>query len=92
MYERGDKWSLEEGMNRSGMTWDNLWLRQLSVGGAIGELEVEAYVLGVLEPDAYQHDLIAQAINEYFLDNGGDHPVGYWSRIANKDEQSRPAD
>lgn len=92
MSERGAKWSLEEGMNRSGMTWDNLWLRQLSVGGAIGELEVEAYVLGVLEPDAYQHDLIAQAINEYFLENGQDHPVAYWSRIANKDEQPRRAD
>lgn len=92
MPELGPKWSLEEGMYRSGMTWDNLWLRQLSVGGAIGELEIEAYVLGVLEPDSYQHDLIAQAINEHFLDIGEDHPVAYWSRIASRDDQTRRTD
>lgn len=82
MFEHGTQWTLEEGMNHSGMTWDNLWLRQLSVGGAIGELEVEAYVLGLLEPDPYSHDVIAQAINEHFLDAGQDHPVAYWSRLS----------
>lgn len=82
------QWTLEEGMSRSGMTWDSLWLRQLSVGGAFGELEVEAYVLGLLEPDAYQHDVIAQAINEYFLDVGQDHPVAYWSQLRSTDQQA----
>lgn len=43
----------------------------------IGELELEAYVLGLLVPDDFQHNLIAQALNEYFIDVGQDHPVGY---------------
>lgn len=72
--------TLEEGMSRSGMSWDRLWLRQVSVGGAIGDLEVEAYVLGLMKPTAFLHDLIAQAINEHFIDGGGDHPVAYWSK------------
>ena len=36
-------------------------LRQLSVGGDAGRLEVEAYVLGLLAADTFQHDLLAQA-------------------------------
>lgn len=69
--------SLFEGMCRSGMTYQELWLRQVSVGGIAGDLEVEAYVLGLLTPDRHQHDVLAQAINEYFLERGEDHPVSY---------------
>jgi hypothetical protein len=69
--------SLQDGMRLSGMSFPELWLRQISVSGTIGELELEAYVLGLLIPDDYQHNLIAQAINEYFLELGQDHPVGY---------------
>jgi hypothetical protein len=69
--------SLEAGMRLSGMSYSELWLRHVSVSGNIGELELEAYVLGLLKPDNYQHNLIAQAINEYFLDLGQEHPVGY---------------
>jgi hypothetical protein len=69
--------SLQDGMRLSGMTFPELWLRQISVSGTIGELELEAYVLGLLVPDNYQHNLIAQAINEYFIELGQDHPVAY---------------
>jgi hypothetical protein len=69
--------SLQDGMRLSGMSFWELWLRQIAVSGTIGELELEAYVLGLLVPDNYQHNLIAQAINEYFIELGQDHPVGY---------------
>jgi hypothetical protein len=69
--------SLEAGMRLSGMSYPELWLRHISVSGTIGLLELEAYVLGLLAPDNYQHNLIAQAMNEYFLELGEDHPVGY---------------
>ncbi|HEX8096245.1 hypothetical protein [Jatrophihabitans sp.] len=69
--------SLQDGMRLSGMSFPELWLRQIAVSGTIGELELEAYVLGLLVPDNYQHNLIAQAINEYFIELGQDHPVGY---------------
>jgi hypothetical protein len=70
--------SLEDGMVRSGMAYQDLWLRQVGLGGEAGRLEVEAYVLGLLEVDPYQHDLLAQSLNEHFLEIGEDHPVGYW--------------
>ncbi len=73
----GPGMSLQEGMRLSGMTYPELWLRHIAVSGTTGELEIEAYVLGLLVADDYQHNLIAQAINEYFIDRGGNHPVGY---------------
>lgn len=70
--------SLRAGVEQAGLTFEDLWLRQLALGGDAGCLEVEAYVLGLLRPDPHQHDVIAQAINESFLERGGDHPVAYW--------------
>jgi hypothetical protein len=69
--------SLQDGMRLSGMSYQELWLRHIAVSGTTGELELEAYVLGLLVPDDFQHNLIAQALNEYFIEQGQDHPVGY---------------
>ena len=73
--------SLQEGMRLSGMSYRELWLRHVSVSGTIGEFELEAYVLELLVPDDHQHNLIAQALNEYFLDHGQDLPVGYRDQV-----------
>lgn len=70
--------SLQDGMDLSGMSVNELWLRQVSVGGTAGSLETEAYVFGLLTADPYQHDVLAQALNEHFLDLGQAYPVGYW--------------
>jgi hypothetical protein len=51
-----------------------LWIRYYAVGGDAAELEVEAYALDLLVPDDYQHNLIAQALNEHFLDRHEDIP------------------
>jgi hypothetical protein len=69
--------NLFDGAAASGMALDEVWLRQISVGGAAAQIEVEAYLLGLLNPSRYQHDVLAQAINEHFIALGGDHPVAY---------------
>jgi hypothetical protein len=69
--------SLFDGLQLSGMSPHELWLRYYAVGGDATELEVEACTLGLLTPDPYEHNLIAQALNEHFIDRGEDHPVGY---------------
>jgi hypothetical protein len=68
---------LETGLIRSGLTYQELWWRQVAVGGDASPLELEAYLLGLLTLDPHQHDLIAQALNEHFLDLGQDHPMPY---------------
>jgi hypothetical protein len=52
----------------------------VAVGGDASPLELEAYLLGLLAIDPHQHDVIAQALNEHFLDCGQDHPVPYSER------------
>ena len=69
--------SLTEGLHRSGLSHLDLWLRYIAIGGEASPMELEAYVNGLLHPDPHQHDMIAQALNERFLELGGDHPVGY---------------
>ncbi|MEV0074490.1 MULTISPECIES: hypothetical protein [unclassified Amycolatopsis] len=68
---------LYEGYRLSELSAFELWAEYLAVGGGADQLEVEAYVLGILCPDRLQHNLIAQALNEVFVDRGLDHPVGY---------------
>lgn len=73
---------LAEGMALSRLTFEDLWLLQVAIGGTAGQVEVEAYVLGVLDPDEHSHDVIAQAMNEHFLDAGQAYSVSYWSATA----------
>ena len=81
MTVEGPALTLQGGLAASGMSFQELWLRQLEVGGDAGRLEVEAYVLGLLELDRHQHDLLAQALNEHFIECGQDHPVRYWDEL-----------
>ncbi len=64
-------------MSSSDMTYEELWIRQVALGGDASPLELEAYVLGLLRSSAYVHDVIAQALNERSMERGGDHPVDY---------------
>jgi len=41
------------------------------------EVELDAIVHGALAPSAHDHDLIAHALNERFVELGGNHPVSY---------------
>jgi hypothetical protein len=73
----GANWDLLEGLQRAGITWDELWVRYVGLGGDAAQMEVEGYVLNVLAADDYQHNLIAHALNEYFLEHNQNHPVRY---------------
>jgi hypothetical protein len=61
----------------AGLSHGELWLRYFELGGMSTGLELEAFLYGVLLPSAHDHDVIAQAINERFVELGGDHPVAY---------------
>ncbi len=52
MKEQDRKLSLFDGFHLSGLTPAELWLSCYSVSGNASELEVEAYTLGLLRPDA----------------------------------------
>ncbi len=67
---------LEAARVQAGMTHDELWVAYFALGGAAEPGLVRAYLAGSpMGPMDY--DVLAQAINEKFVDGGGNHPVPY---------------
>jgi hypothetical protein len=55
---------LRSALQAAGISVGDLWLHYFSLGGAVGEYEVEAYLQGLLALPALQRDLLAMAANE----------------------------
>jgi hypothetical protein len=55
----------------------DLWLRYFELGGMSNAMELEAFLYGALRPSAHEREVIAQALNERFVELGGNHPVPY---------------
>lgn len=64
-------------MDLAGLDYHTLWLRYLALGGNGTVDEVRRHVTDASDEHAAEHNLIAQAINEVFLDRGENHPVAY---------------
>jgi hypothetical protein len=61
----------------AGLSHGELWLRYFELGGMSTAFDLEAFLYGVLAPSDHDHDLIAHALNERFVELGGNHPVAY---------------
>ena len=70
---------LEQGRIASGLTHGELFLRYFELGGMSSALQVEAFLYDALQPSAFDHDVVAHALNERFVELGGNHPVPYRS-------------
>ena len=69
--------SLATGLAMTDLTLGDLWLRYFALGGSRPRRALEAYVHDDASWSAHEHDVAAQALNEYFMDQGLDHPVAY---------------
>ncbi|MDA8071175.1 MAG: hypothetical protein M0Z82_06110 [Actinomycetota bacterium] len=61
----------------AGLSHSELWLRYFELGGMSSTVELQAILYGALLPTAHDHDVIAHALNERFVELGGNHPVPY---------------
>jgi hypothetical protein len=61
----------------AGLSHDELWMRYFELGGMSTALQVDAFLYGALVPTVHDHDLLAHALNERFVELGGNHPVPY---------------
>jgi hypothetical protein len=68
---------LERARTDAGLSHSALWLRYFELGGMSTALELEAVLYGALQPTTHDHDVIAHALNERFVELGGNHPVPY---------------
>lgn len=49
---------------RAELTVEELWLRYLALGGSGDAFELDGYLQGLMPLDAFQQDIVAQALNE----------------------------
>jgi hypothetical protein len=61
----------------AGLSHGDLWLRYFELGGMSNAMELEAILYGALEPSPHDREVIAHALNERFVELGGNHPVPY---------------
>ncbi len=72
-----DEPTLDQARRDAELSIADLWLRYLSIGGNSEPIELDAYLNGALELMTHEYNLIAHAINEHHVEQGGNHPVPY---------------
>lgn len=68
---------LDQARHDAGLSHGELWLRYFELGGMSTALEVEAFLYGALLPSDHDYDVVAHALNERFVELGGNHSVAY---------------
>ena len=68
---------LDQYRRGAGLSHSDLWLRYFELGGMSNALELEAILFGALQPSPHDREVIAQALNERFVELGGNHPAPY---------------
>jgi hypothetical protein len=69
--------TLLEGLELSGLSWHDLWLLYVGLGGVATLDRLADEVLGVVAVDPMKHNYIAHALNECLFGRGHEHPVAY---------------
>jgi hypothetical protein len=73
--------ALASGLAFSDLSLPELWGRYLQLSGTQTLPELRTYLDGRSQWSFAEHDIAAQALNEYFTDRGLDHPVAYAEEI-----------
>ena len=66
---------------QAGMAAADVWLAYFALGGNETFQGVRAILEGSHVPSQPDYDLLAQALNERFMDRGANHPVPYRDEI-----------
>ena len=69
--------TLADGMQKAGLTYPELWERYIAIGGAGAVDDLRDHVENSSCSDDHEHNVIAQALNDVFVERGQNHPVAY---------------
>lgn len=76
-YESEQRRGLQEALQAADISTGELWMRYFSIGGSVGEYEVDAYLQELMSLPRLERDLLAMAANELAPD--GDSPRAPYS-------------
>ncbi|MBB5958615.1 hypothetical protein FHS29_005223 [Saccharothrix tamanrassetensis] len=82
--------SLALALRRAELTVEELWLRQFSLGGDSGLIEIDAYLHGIGELDPLQRDVLAQTVNERLDEVTWAHRASYSRPVRDSRPLGRP--
>jgi hypothetical protein len=71
------KITLADGQRQLALSDTELWTRYLAVGGSGDIQHLRIHVRATDCPDRNEHKIIAQSLNDAFVERGHDHPVAY---------------
>ena len=72
---------IEAARIQAGMSVTELWLAYFALGGVASVGAMRSYLHGIGSVPM-EYDVLAQALNESFVDRGGNHPVPYHEDLA----------
>jgi hypothetical protein len=74
--------ALQRGLVLTGWTVVELWTAAIGIGGWLSLREVAAITAGDRAATRSEHDTLAAALNDHFIDQGQNHPVKSWDDLA----------
>jgi hypothetical protein len=81
---------LERGRDMAGLSVDALWCDYMGLGGDASAAELGEMLRGKRPLARLDHDLVAQALNERFADDGMGYPLDYWNEQCPADAPNNP--
>jgi hypothetical protein len=74
---------LRAGLAMSGLDLQTLWVDYTALGGTMSPAELTEALRGERTVSDYEHDVLAQALNDDFTGRGHNHPVPYSEDLDN---------
>ena len=69
---------LQRGLQRASWTLDELWVACVGIGGELLHAVISNFTSGDRQANSCEHDILATALNDSFVDHGQDHPIPMW--------------
>ncbi|MFE4196221.1 hypothetical protein ACFRJ9_10175 [Paenarthrobacter sp. NPDC056912] len=82
---------LQTALDAARINTGNLWLYYFSIGGSVGEYEVEAYLQGMLSIPELERDLLAMAANELLNNHSGGPRAPFSDELPGNDSRDPEA-
>lgn len=74
--------AIRHGLRLARWNISDLWVASVAIGGGFSHHDIDQIAAGDRPATAAEHDILALALNEHFVDEGQNHPIHYWHQLA----------
>ena len=73
--------ALQSGFGSTTWTVSDLWVAVVGIGGDLRRSDIANITAGQRPATRGEHDILATALNEWFVDHDQNHPVALWDGL-----------